>query len=122
MAAGKDEYHAPTRIHQRKVWRRCEDFSRTHATLTRYGGKIGYPPGHGWIGVEFDAFHTTTHIKNLDDIPGLARRVMRAGAGSRKEMPTDRIVTVPSQQSSGTVEAERFQLLSEHHRTPPHQE
>lgn len=44
-----------------------------------YGGKVGYFPGHGWLGFEVDAFHTTPHIKNLDDIPGIHMRVTSAG-------------------------------------------
>lgn len=44
-----------------------------------YGGKIGYFPGNGWVGVELDAFHTTPHIKNLDDIPGIHMRVTSVG-------------------------------------------
>jgi len=44
-----------------------------------YGGKVGYFPGHGWLGIELDAFHTTPHIKNLDNIPGIHMRVTSAG-------------------------------------------
>ncbi len=44
-----------------------------------YGGKVGYFPGNGWFGVEFDAFHTTPHIKNLDNVPGIHMRVTTAG-------------------------------------------
>jgi opacity protein-like surface antigen len=44
-----------------------------------YGGKVGYFPGNSWLGVEVDAFHTTPHIKNLDDIPGIHLRVTSAG-------------------------------------------
>ena len=44
-----------------------------------YGGKVGYFPGHGWLGMELDAFHTTPHIKNLDNIPGIHMRVTSAG-------------------------------------------
>jgi opacity protein-like surface antigen len=44
-----------------------------------YGGKVGYFPGNGWFGMEFDAFHTTPHIKNLDNIPGIHMRVTTAG-------------------------------------------
>jgi opacity protein-like surface antigen len=44
-----------------------------------YGGKVGYFPGNGWVGVELDAFHTTPHIKNLDDVPGIHMRVTSAG-------------------------------------------
>ena len=34
-----------------------------------YGGKVGYFPGHSWYGIEAEAFHTTPHIKSLDDDP-----------------------------------------------------
>lgn len=44
-----------------------------------YGGKVGYFPGNGWVGVELDAFHTTPHIKNLDDVPGIHMRVTSVG-------------------------------------------
>ena len=44
-----------------------------------YGGKLGYFPGNGWFGVELDAFHTTPHIKNLDNVPGIHMRVTSAG-------------------------------------------
>lgn len=56
---------------------RAPDFDLKNS-LT-YGGKIGYFPGNGWVGVEFDAFHTTPHIKNLDNIPGIHMRVTTAG-------------------------------------------
>ena len=42
------------------------------------GGKIGYFPGHGPFGIELDAFYTTPHIKNLDDVPGIHMRVTTA--------------------------------------------
>jgi hypothetical protein len=44
-----------------------------------YGAKIGYFPGHGWFGLELDAFHSTPHIKNLDEIPGIHMRVTQVG-------------------------------------------
>jgi hypothetical protein len=28
-------------------------------------------PFHGSLGVELDVFHSTPHVKNLDDIPGI---------------------------------------------------
>ncbi|MBD0306294.1 MAG: outer membrane beta-barrel protein [Nitrospiraceae bacterium] len=40
-----------------------------------YGAKLGYFPGHGWFGLELDAFNTTPHIKQLDGIPGVHLRV-----------------------------------------------
>jgi len=35
-----------------------------------YGGKLGYFPGHSWVGIEGEVFHTTPHIKSLGDDPG----------------------------------------------------
>jgi opacity protein-like surface antigen len=55
---------------------RAPDFDLKNS-LT-YGGKLGYFPGNGWFGVEFDAFHTTPHIKNLDNVPGIHMRVTTA--------------------------------------------
>ena len=46
------------------------------------GGKLGYFPGNGWFGVELDAFHTTPHIKNLDNVPGIHMRVTSAGVAT----------------------------------------
>jgi opacity protein-like surface antigen len=44
-----------------------------------YGLKLGYFPGDSWVGLEAEAFHTTPHIKNLDDIPGIHFRVTTVG-------------------------------------------
>ncbi|MGQ0811883.1 MAG: outer membrane protein [Nitrospiraceae bacterium] len=44
-----------------------------------YGGKVGYFPGHGWVGIELDAFHSTPHVKNLDNVPGIHFRVTNVG-------------------------------------------
>ncbi|CAI4031878.1 OMP_b-brl domain-containing protein [Nitrospira tepida] len=44
-----------------------------------YGLKLGYFPGESWVGLEAEAFHTTPHIKNLDDIPGAHFRVTTVG-------------------------------------------
>lgn len=44
-----------------------------------YGLKLGYFPGDSWVGLEAEAFHTTPHIKNLDDIPGVHFRVTTVG-------------------------------------------
>jgi opacity protein-like surface antigen len=35
-----------------------------------YGGKLGYFPGHRWVGIEGEVFHTTPHIKSFADDPG----------------------------------------------------
>ena len=44
-----------------------------------YGAKIGYFPGHGWFGLELDAFHSTPHIKNFEELPGIHMRVTQVG-------------------------------------------
>jgi len=53
------------------------DFDLKNAMV--YGGKLGYFPGNGAVGIELDAFHSTPHIKNLDDIPGIHMRVTNVG-------------------------------------------
>jgi opacity protein-like surface antigen len=53
------------------------DFDLKNALV--YGGKLGYFPGHGAIGVELDAFHSNPHIKNLEEIPGIHMRVTNVG-------------------------------------------
>jgi opacity protein-like surface antigen len=51
-----------------------------------YGGKVGYFPGHSWIGIEGEVFHTTPHIKefpataSLPADPGINLRVTTVGA------------------------------------------
>jgi len=45
-----------------------------------YGGKVGLYPFHGSLGFELDVFHSTPHIKNLDDIPGIHMAVTNVGA------------------------------------------
>lgn len=45
-----------------------------------YGGKVGVFPFHGSLGFELDVFHSTPHIKNLDDIPGVHLAVTNIGA------------------------------------------
>jgi opacity protein-like surface antigen len=44
-----------------------------------YGGKIGVFPGNGAIGIELDAFHSTPHIKALDNAPGIHLSVTNVG-------------------------------------------
>jgi opacity protein-like surface antigen len=53
------------------------DFDLKNAVV--YGGKVGYFPGNGSFGLELDAFNSTPHIKNLDDIPGIHMRVTNVG-------------------------------------------
>jgi opacity protein-like surface antigen len=45
-----------------------------------YGGKLGVYPYHGSLGFELDVFHSTPHVKNLDDIPGIHLAVTTIGA------------------------------------------
>jgi len=45
-----------------------------------YGGKVGVFPFHGSLGFEFDVFHSTPHVKNLDEIPGIHLAVTNIGA------------------------------------------
>jgi len=45
-----------------------------------YGGKVGVYPYHGSLGFELDVFHSTPHVKNLDDIPGIHLAVTNVGA------------------------------------------
>lgn len=44
-----------------------------------YGGKVGAFPGNGAVGIELDVFHSSPHIKNLDDIPGIHLGVTNVG-------------------------------------------
>ena len=44
-----------------------------------FGGKIGVYPSNGPFGLEVDVLHSTPHIKNLDDIPGIHYRVTNIG-------------------------------------------
>lgn len=45
-----------------------------------YGGKLGVYPFHGSLGFELDVFHSTPHVKSLDDIPGIHLAVTNVGA------------------------------------------
>lgn len=56
---------------------RAPDFDLKNALV--YGAKVGVFPGNGWFGVELDAFHSSPHIKNLDDVPGIHMRVTNVG-------------------------------------------
>lgn len=53
------------------------DFDLKNAVV--YGGKLGYFPNHGALGIELDVFNSTPHIKNLDDVPGIHMRVTNVG-------------------------------------------
>ncbi len=45
-----------------------------------YGGKVGVYPFHGSLGFELDVFHSTPHVKNLDNSPGIHLAVTNVGA------------------------------------------
>jgi len=53
------------------------DFDLKNAVV--YGGKLGYFPGGGGVGIEVDAFTSNPHIKSLDDAPGIHMRVTNVG-------------------------------------------
>ncbi len=52
-----------------------------------YGGKLGYFPRHGWFGIEGEVLHTTPHIKNLGNIPGIHLRVTTVGVNALARYP-----------------------------------
>ncbi|ULA67792.1 MAG: OMPb-brl domain-containing protein [Nitrospira sp.] len=56
---------------------RAPDFDLQNSFL--YGAKVGTFPGNGWFGLELDVFHSTPHVKNLDDVPGFHMRVTNVG-------------------------------------------
>jgi opacity protein-like surface antigen len=53
------------------------DFDLKNAVM--YGGKLGYFPGNGAVGIEVDAFHSNPHIKSLQASPGIHMRVTNVG-------------------------------------------
>ncbi|MBL8070601.1 MAG: porin family protein [Nitrospira sp.] len=48
-------------------------------TSPAFGGKLGLFPSHGIFGLELDVSHSTPHIKNLDDVPGIHLSVTNIG-------------------------------------------
>ena len=44
-----------------------------------YGGKLGFFPANGAMGLELDVFNSQPNIKNLGDIPGIHMRVTNVG-------------------------------------------
>jgi opacity protein-like surface antigen len=56
---------------------RAPDFDLKNSVS--YGGKLGYFPGHGPMGVELDVFNSQPNIKNLDDVPGIHLGVTNVG-------------------------------------------
>jgi opacity protein-like surface antigen len=57
---------------------RDQDFDL--ANSISYGAKLGYFPQHGWVGIEGEVLHSTPHIKELDNSPGIHLRVTTVGA------------------------------------------
>jgi opacity protein-like surface antigen len=59
------------------------DFDLKNAVM--YGGKLGYFPNNGAVGIELDAFNSTPHIKQFIDpvtgvnVPGIHMRVTNVG-------------------------------------------
>ena len=64
---------------------RAPDFDLQNSFV--YGGKVGTFPGNGWFGVELDVFHSTPHIKNLDDVPGIHMQVTNVGVNLLARYP-----------------------------------
>jgi opacity protein-like surface antigen len=64
---------------------RSPDFDMKNSFL--FGGKVGTFPGNGWFGVELDVFHSSPHIKNLDDVPGVHMRVTNVGVNLLARYP-----------------------------------
>jgi opacity protein-like surface antigen len=52
-----------------------------------YGGKVGVYPFHGSLGFELDVFHSTPHVKNLDNSPGIHLAVTNVGANMLLRYP-----------------------------------
>jgi opacity protein-like surface antigen len=53
------------------------DFDLKNAVV--YGGKLGYFPGNGSVGIELDAFYSNPHIKSLGQNPGIHMGVANVG-------------------------------------------
>jgi opacity protein-like surface antigen len=52
-----------------------------------YGGKVGVYPFHGSLGFELDVFHSTPHVKSLDNSPGIHLAVTNVGANMLLRYP-----------------------------------
>jgi hypothetical protein len=59
------------------VTQRGPDLDLKNAVL--YGGKLGFFPGNGAMGLELDVFNSQPNIKNLDNIPGIHLGVTNVG-------------------------------------------
>jgi opacity protein-like surface antigen len=56
---------------------RFQNFDLKNAVV--YGGKLGYFPGNGAMGLELDVFNSQPNIKGMGDIPGIHLRVTNVG-------------------------------------------
>jgi opacity protein-like surface antigen len=54
-----------------------QNFDLKNAVL--YGGKLGFFPSNGAMGVELDVFNSQPNIKAMGDIPGIHLRVTNVG-------------------------------------------
>jgi opacity protein-like surface antigen len=54
-----------------------QSFDLKNAVL--YGGKLGFFPGNGAMGLELDVFNSQPNIKAMGDIPGIHLRVTNVG-------------------------------------------
>lgn len=52
-----------------------------------YGGKVGVNPFHGSLGFELDVFHSTPHVKSLDNSPGIHLAVTNVSANMLLRYP-----------------------------------
>ncbi len=83
-----------------------------------FGGKVGAYPQNGRFGLELDVLHSTPHVKNLDDVPGIHLRVTNIGlhllmrypgktyqpyAGIGPAILVSRLASSPTTQSDGNV-------------------
>lgn len=55
----------------------AQDFDLKNAIV--YGGKLGFFPGNGPMGLELDVFNSQPNIKQMGDIPGIHLRVTNVG-------------------------------------------
>lgn len=59
------------------VTQRAPDLDLKNAVV--YGGKLGFFPANGPMGLELDVFNSQPNIKNLGEIPGIHMRVTNVG-------------------------------------------
>jgi opacity protein-like surface antigen len=63
----------------------AENFDLKNAVA--YGGKLGFFPGNGAMGVELDVFNSQPNIKGVGDIPGIHLRVTNVGVNLMLRYP-----------------------------------